>query len=436
MLEEQALFNTGNVSLDVEGRPTRMRILNVTPSYLRVMRTAPSLGRPFSEAEGEPGNERKLLLSDALWRSQFAADPAVVGRTLRLDGQPYEVVGVLPARLEALAPGIGLVRPLAFTPEEKSDDRRHSNNYWHVGRLEPGATIEQARSQVDALNAANLDRFPQFREPVVNAGFYTKVDRLSDHLVRHVKPVLYLLWGGASFVLGLVLLWALWVRGQLLLPAGRWRGSLTRLLAWRIVRVGIPTALERAAFNGGLLIFMGVVAGFGTAPISAYLIGVRILSFCFVPGSGFAMAAATLVGQNLGADQPLLAARSGWRSMRGALAVMGSVGPWILSALPPTIRLTVAPIPAFAQVSTDSGSKIAMTQPSAFCLSSSSRTSVESAALPPPTLSPASKSEMGVAVACMARATASAGVGKLGVSWSRAAHIMSAMRCAPRSANS
>ena len=105
VLEEQALFNTGNVSLDVEGRPTRMRILNVTPSYLRVMRTAPSLGRPFSEAEGEPGNERKLLLSDALWRSQFAADPAVVGRTLRLDGQPYEVVGVLPARLDAsLAP--------------------------------------------------------------------------------------------------------------------------------------------------------------------------------------------------------------------------------------------------------------------------------------------------------------------------------------------
>jgi predicted permease len=201
VLEEQALFSTGNVSLDSDGRPTRVRVLNVTPSYLRVMKTVPALGRPFSEAEGEPGSERKLLLSDALWRSQFAADPAVVGRTLRLDGQPYEVVGVLPARLKALAPGIGLVRPLAFTPEDKGDDRRHSNNYWHVGRLKPGATIEQARSQVDALNAANLERFPHFREPLTNAGFYTKVEGLADHLVRHVKPVLYLLWGGASFVL-------------------------------------------------------------------------------------------------------------------------------------------------------------------------------------------------------------------------------------------
>jgi predicted permease len=258
VLEEQALFNTGNVSLDVEGRPTRMRILNVTPSYVRVMRTAPSLGRPFSEAEGEPGNERKLLLSDALWRSQFAADPAVVGRTLRLDGQPYEVVGVLPARLEALAPGIGLVRPLAFTPEEKSDDRRHSNNYWHVGRLEPGATIEQARSQVDALNAANLDRFPQFREPVVNAGFYTKVDRLSDHLVRHVKPVLYLLWGGASFVLLIGVFNAL----NLALVRARARakelatrvalGAAARQLARQLVAENVLLALIAAA--GSLLI--------------------------------------------------------------------------------------------------------------------------------------------------------------------------------------
>jgi predicted permease len=238
VLEEQALFNTGNVSLDSDGRPTRVRVLNVTPSYLRVMRTAPALGRPFSEAEGEPGNERKLLLSDAMWRSHFAADPAVVGRTLRLDGQPYEVVGVLPARLEALAPGVGLVRPLAFTPEEKGDDRRHSNNYWHVGRLEPGATIEQARSQVDALNAANLDRFPQFKEPLVNAGFHTKVERLADHLVRHVKPVLYLLWGGASFVLLIGVMNAL----NLALVRARARA---KELATRVALGAAPSQLAR-----------------------------------------------------------------------------------------------------------------------------------------------------------------------------------------------
>ena len=201
VFEEHALFNSTNVSLDQDGRPTRVRVMNVTPSYLRLMRTAPALGRPFTEEEGEIGSEKKLLLSDTLWRSQFAADPGAVGRELRIDGQPYEVVGVMPRSFEALAPGTSLWRPLAFTPEERSDARRHSNNYWNVARLKPGASPQQAQAQVDALNAGNLERFPQYKELLVNAGFRTAVVRLPDHLVRHVKPILYLLWGGASFVL-------------------------------------------------------------------------------------------------------------------------------------------------------------------------------------------------------------------------------------------
>ena len=179
----------------------RVEVMNVTPSYLRVMRTAPALGRAFTNEEGEVGNEKKALLSDALWRSQFGGDPAAVGKDIRIDGQPYTVVGVMPPGFEALAPGVSLWRPLAFTAEQKSDQRRHSNNWWNVGRLKPGATLAQAQAQVDALNAKNLERFPQYKELLVNAGFHTQVDRFPDHLVRHVKPILFLLWGGALFVL-------------------------------------------------------------------------------------------------------------------------------------------------------------------------------------------------------------------------------------------
>ena len=199
--DEQALFNTSSVSLDEDGRPVRVEVMNVTPSYLRVMRTGPALGRAFTNQEGEVGNEKKALLSEGLWRSQFGGDPGAVGKDIRIDGQPYTVVGVMPRGFEALAPGVSLWRPLAFKPEEKSDDRRHSNNWWHVARLKPGATLAQAQAQVDALNANNLERFPQYKELLVNAGFRTQVDRLPDHLVRHVKPILFLLWGGALFVL-------------------------------------------------------------------------------------------------------------------------------------------------------------------------------------------------------------------------------------------
>ncbi len=131
---------------------------------------------------------------------------------------------------------------------------------------------------------------------------------------------------GIAFVTGsLTFLW-LWQRGDLVLPALPWRGNVTLALARRLLRIGIPTALERGAFQVGLLLFLRIVASFGTEPISAYLIGVRILAFCFVPGFGFANAAATLVGQNLGAGRPEEATRSGWRATAGAVAVMSGLG--------------------------------------------------------------------------------------------------------------
>jgi predicted permease len=94
-----------------------------------------------------------------------------------------------------------LWRPLAFTAAQKADDQRHSNSFWNIGRLKPGATLQQAQAQVDGLNAANLERFPQYKELLINAGFHTAVERYPAYIVRGVRPTLYLLWGGALFVL-------------------------------------------------------------------------------------------------------------------------------------------------------------------------------------------------------------------------------------------
>ena len=90
---------------------------------------------------------------------------------------------------------------MTFTAEQKSDDSRHSNNAIYIARLKPGAALQQAQSQIDALNAANLERFPQFREVIVNAGFRTVVNRLQDQMVKDVSATLYLMWGGSLFVL-------------------------------------------------------------------------------------------------------------------------------------------------------------------------------------------------------------------------------------------
>ena len=201
VFEEQALFNGRNQSIDQNGTPTRVRVTMATPSFFRLLRVAPALGRAFSEQEGEPGNDTKVVLSHALWQSLFAGDPQAIGKDIRLDGVPFTVVGVMPKGFSFLNPDVLLWRPLAFTARDKSDERRHSNNYQHIGRLKPGATIEQARQQVDALNAANLVRFPQYKELLINARFRTDVTRLQDSLVADVRATLYLMWGGALFVL-------------------------------------------------------------------------------------------------------------------------------------------------------------------------------------------------------------------------------------------
>ena len=201
VFEEQAMYAGRGLAVELDGSPQLVRGMVATPSLFRLLEIAPALGRSFDDSEGEIGSEQKVILSSRLWRDLYAAKPDVLGKELRLAGLPYTIVGVMPDNFEFADPEARFWIPLAFTDQEKSDDRRHSNNWYHIGRLKPGATLEQAQSQVDAINAANLDRFPQFKELLINAGFHTSVERLQDVLVRSVARTLYLLWGGAAFVL-------------------------------------------------------------------------------------------------------------------------------------------------------------------------------------------------------------------------------------------
>ncbi len=267
-LQDQALFNTTSVAAGLETAPTRIRVANVTPSYFRVFPIPPAYGRTFTEAEGDVGNERSVLLSEALWRAAFGGDPAALGRELRLDGRPYTVVGVMPQTVEALDPGVMAWRPLAFTPEDRSDERRHSNNYWNVGRLRPGATLEQAQAQVNALNAGNMERFPQFRQVLVNAGFHTGVVRLQDHLLRHVKPTLYLLWGGALFVL---LIGGVNVANLALV---RTRARLKELVTRRALGAGPAQVARQLVLEGLVLAWAAAVLGLALAVVALRTLGV------------------------------------------------------------------------------------------------------------------------------------------------------------------
>ena len=201
VFEEQALYNPRGVTIGIEGDPQRVTAMVARPSLLRLLRAAPLRGRVFNEEEGERGQDARAILTHALWQQLYSGSDAAIGRELRINGVPHTIVGVLPAGFHFGPSEVRLWIPLSFDADEKSDDARHSNNYSMVARLKPGATIAQAQQQIDTLNARNLERFPQFKEILVNAGFHTVVKSLHEDMVAGVRGTLYLLWGGVLFVL-------------------------------------------------------------------------------------------------------------------------------------------------------------------------------------------------------------------------------------------
>jgi predicted permease len=203
VLEELAVFRQTGVTLTGSGSSEAERItsLVVTPSFFGVLRTQPLRGQLFTEAHGELGQEKVVLLTHGTWQRRFGGRDDVLGQDLRLGGEPYKIIGVLPDGFVFLNPDIQLFMPAAFTAREKSDDARHSNNWQMFGRLKPGATLEQAQSQLDAINAANFERFPAWREILTNAKFGSDAVDFQTNLIGARRSTLTMLWGGAIFVL-------------------------------------------------------------------------------------------------------------------------------------------------------------------------------------------------------------------------------------------
>jgi len=135
---------------------------------------------------------------------------------------------------------------------------------------------------------------------------------------------------------------ALWLRGSLLIAPGPRGGDFEPTRVRRLLRIGTPAGLEQAAFQLGFTTFIWIVALYGNAANAAYQIGVQILSFSFLVGFGFSIAASTLVGQHLGADDPEGAERSGWRAMWLAIGVMVVFGTAIIVFAEPIARRMIA----------------------------------------------------------------------------------------------
>lgn len=200
-IEAATLFTRRTLNLGLDNRPEQLRALAVTPSFFGTLGRQPERGRVFLDDEAKPGADHVVILANTLWRSRFAADPTIVGQDVRLSGEVYRVVGVLPPDFELPSTDISLLVPFAFTPEQQSDQERGREFSQMVARLAPGASIQRLESEMAAIIARNLDRLPRRRAFAETSGFRGYAVPIRDQLVGDVRTPLYLLQAAALVVL-------------------------------------------------------------------------------------------------------------------------------------------------------------------------------------------------------------------------------------------
>ena len=179
-IEDATLFTGRTANLNEGGNPEQLRALAVTPSFFSTLERQPFLGRGFTEEEAKPDADKFVILTYGLWTSHYAADRAIVGRDIRVNGVAHRVVGVLPPDFELPGRDIALLMPFAFTPAQMSDNARGNEFSQMIARLRPGASIEQLNEQMKVITEHVIERLP------ARAGFM-KTSQFGGFAVQHPR---------------------------------------------------------------------------------------------------------------------------------------------------------------------------------------------------------------------------------------------------------
>lgn len=210
-LADIALYTNANLNLSGEGGTQRLQALRVTPSLFSTLGVGAMLGRTFSEDEARIGNEKVLVLGYTLWRNGFNADPGIVGRDLRIDGENWRVIGVMPKGFMFPNRDVEAFVPFAFTDAQKEDRQRGQEFSDSVARLAPGADMAQVKAQCDAIIRRNAERIGAtgadgagFRSFIESSGFTVAVQPLRSMMAGDRSEPLLLLQCAVGLVLLLV----------------------------------------------------------------------------------------------------------------------------------------------------------------------------------------------------------------------------------------
>ncbi len=312
LFEALAVMKPWQPTVTGPAEPERLEGQRVSAAYFHALGVLPVIGRDFQPADDQFHGPNVAILSHRLWRRRFGADPGIVGRQIRLDDNTFTVIGIMPPGFEnVLAPEAELWAPLQYDPSLPFDGREWGHHLRMVGRLRPGVSLTQARSQLDVimpiLTRIYARGYTSSGWPAV--GFL--VNSLQADLTADVRPALLAVLGAVLLVL---LIACVNVANLLLARNAQRRGEFAMRAALgaeqpRLVRQLLTESLLLALLGGALGM---VVAEFGVRALLALsppglprLSAIRLDPVVFAFGLGMT----TLVGVVVGLFPALHASR-------------------------------------------------------------------------------------------------------------------------------
>jgi putative ABC transport system permease protein len=256
--ESMAAYRHVDFSFAGTGDPRNVPGVRATPDLFRVLRANAALGRTFSPDEAVVGADRVVVVSHGFWQRVLAGNPAIVGTTIKLDGLPHTVVGVMAPGFEfPTATTVDAWAPLAFDPKDIHGQSRRARSLTVVGRLTPTAPVEAAQNELRVLAARIADAYKDS-----NAGWRAEVVPAHEQLVAASRPALLVLMGAVGFLLLIVCA----NMANLLLArlSGRRREIAVRAALgasrWDVARPIVAESLL-LSFGGGLLGLLAAAGG-------------------------------------------------------------------------------------------------------------------------------------------------------------------------------
>lgn len=204
--EQVAIAIGGNYNLTGQGDPERVGVIRVSSNLLPMLGVRPAQGRLLTPDEDFPGRPATAVLTDGIWARRFGRDPRILGKSIILNGQTYEVVGVLPPRFslprEVLPLLYGTEQAEIFLPlplAPSASQVRTQEDYNIIGKLKPGVSLTEAQAEMDAVTARLRRDYPENYPP--NGGLTFSIVPLLEQVVGGVRRSLLVLLVSVGFLL-------------------------------------------------------------------------------------------------------------------------------------------------------------------------------------------------------------------------------------------